>query len=185
MALIGFFGMGIQYGRFGFNRPSGNHPNSYKGDKHINYGAVYDFTFYGSLNYTNFLLPYWKRWNIYINLGAGIGYYEGNLADFYAFYINNNVDLWTGKPFLNGKYNGITPVLTSFFGIEYDVSYYVALGLGVGYRNHFNNGLGGLDEVSKTINPVYGGNIEVQKNDGWNATFSLHFKLIRKSYKLH
>jgi Outer membrane protein and related peptidoglycan-associated (lipo)proteins len=188
------FGIGLHFGRYGFNRPSGYsegpyanpaHKNSDKGGKYINYGAVYDLTLYGSIDLTDAIFPYrkgcWSNLSLYTDFGLGVGYYEGNLADAYIASMNKNINLWTNDSFSDGKYNGITPVFSSLINAEYSFGRRVALGLGFGYRVYMRDGMGGYNQDAKTQTDnggtQYRGNTEAINEDGWNLTLSLRFKL--------
>ena len=189
------FGIGVHFGRYGFNRSSGLYQNHSKGGKFVNYGAVYDLTIYASIDLTDALFPYRKgRWNnlsVYTDFGIGVGYYQGNMAEVYDAGINQNVD-WPFKnenwPFKNlykygdvGQYNGTTPVYTSFLNAEYSFGRRIALGLGFGYRTYMRDGLGGYNQDAPTLTDWGGthfrGNTEAQDDDGWNLTLSLRLKL--------
>jgi outer membrane protein OmpA-like peptidoglycan-associated protein len=178
------FGFGFHFGRFGIDRVSGGSPNTNRGGRHTNFGTLYDFSFYESTDLTDLLVPYrkgwWKKWSVYGDLGAGITYYEGDLADAYVASINNNVDLWTKSVWSDGRYNGLTPMFTSFLNAEYSFGRRISMGLGFGYRWYIRDGLGGYSEKSPTVNDEghdqYKGSTEAQNEDGWNLTLSLRFK---------
>jgi hypothetical protein len=175
------FGFGIHLGRFGIDRVSET-PNSNRGGRYTNFGTLYDFTLYASADLTDLLARYrmglLRKLSLYIDLGAGITYYEGDLSDGYR--PNNNIDLWTKSIFSDGRYNGLTPMFTSFLNAEYSFGRRISMGLGFGYRWYLRDGLGGYSEQSKTIDDEghyqYKGSTETQNEDGWNLTLSLRFK---------
>ena len=187
------FGIGVHFGRYTFNRPSGSAAgqpliNSSKSGKAINYGAVHDLTIYGSIDLTDVVFPYrngrWSNLSVYTDFGIGVGYYVGDMADIYAAHINNNGS-WPFKDLndvATGKYNGTTPLLTSFLNAEYSFGRRIALGLGFGYRTYLRSGMGGYNQSSPTLTDYMGlhqnhGKTESISEDGWNLTMSLRFKM--------
>ena len=179
-----YFGIGAQFARFGFDRPSKG-KNTSKDGNFINYGAVYDLTLFGSIDIADLLLPYrkgcWSNLSLYADLGAGLGYYTGDLADAHVPSNMVNIGILPDKDRSKGEYNGLTPMFSSFFNAEYSFGRRIALGLGAGYRAYLRDNLGGLDMNTRAAN---GGYTEAQNCDGWNLTLSLRFKM-GSSNKMH
>ena len=179
-----YFGIGAHFARFGFDRAAKG-ANTSKDGKFINYGAVYDFTLYGSIDVTDLLLPYrkgcWSNFSFYADFGAGVGYYEGDLYD--AYIPNSSVDIGIlpDKNRAEGEYNGLTPMFSSFFNAEYSFGRRIALGLGAGYRTYLRDNVGGLSQNTRAID---GGSTEAQNCDGWNLALSLRMKM-GSSKKMH
>lgn len=122
------------------------------------FGNTHDASLFASFNLSNILKPvregFWKKTNIYANLGGGVGYYQYDLQS-----IN-----------FPGTDNGLSPLAYVGLNAEHNISDSWAIGLEGQYRYYASKELGGLYS-------------QADINQLGNITLGLRYKFGAKSKK--